>query len=185
MGYYSNFEITIANEKANVEEIAEPLSQISGYKIDYLDDETLLINDIKWYNWENDMIELSKQFPWAVIEVSRFGEDTLDWEVALFINGKEFSKNVEYVKPITILKKDPEVQQAIKEANAMEKQEYTCSFDEMRQVMIKNGEADPDEEEVFCSNCEEPLYEEDYPKIRFRKDSDDVHFYCPICGKEL
>ena len=186
MGYYSNFEITIANEKATVEEIAEPFSQISGYEANYLDDDTLLLNDIKWYNWKNDMIELSKQFPWTVIEVSRFGEDTLDWEVALFINGKEFSKSVEYIKPITILKNDPEVQQAIKEANTMEKEkEYTCFFDEMRYVMIKNGEADPDEEEVFCSNCGEPLYKEDYPKIRFRKDANDVHFYCPICGKEL
>ena len=55
----------------------------------------------------------------------------------------------------------------------------------MRYAMIKNGEADPDEEEVFCSNCEEPIYKEDYPKIRFRKDANDVHFYCPICGKEL
>ena len=184
MGYYSNFEITIANEKATVEEIYETLSQISGYNIDYLDDETLLIDDVKWYNWKNDMIELSKQFPWAVIAVSRFGEDTLDWEVTLFINGKEFSKSVEYVKPITILKNDPEVQQAIKEANAKEK-EYPCDFDEMRYMMIKNGMADPDEEEVFCSNCGEPLYKEDYPKIRFRKDANDVHFYCPICGKEL
>ena len=185
MGYYSNFEITIVNEKASVEEIYEPLSQISGYNIDYLDDETLLINDVKWYNCKNDMIELSKQFPWAVIAVSRFGEDTLDWEVALFINGKEFNKSVEHVKPITIFKNDPEVQQAIKEANAMKKEECTCTFDEMRQIMIKNGEAHSDEEEVFCSNCGEPLYEEDYPKIRFRKDSNDVLFYCPICGKEL
>ena len=60
MGYYSNFEITIANEKASVEEIYEPLSQLSGYNIDYLDDETLLIDDVKWYNWKNDMIKLSK-----------------------------------------------------------------------------------------------------------------------------
>ena len=185
MGYYSNFEITIANEKANVEEISEPLSQLIGYFISYLDDETLFISDVKWSNWKNDMIELSKQFPWAVIEVSRFGEDHLDWEVSFFINGKEFNKSVEYINPATILKNDPEVQQAIKEANATEKKEYTCDFDEMRHVMIKNGEADPDEEEVFCSNCEEPLYKEDYPKIRFRKDANDVHFYCPICGKEL
>lgn len=185
MGYYSNFEITIANEKASVEEISEPLSLLIGYGVSYLDDKTLFLNDVKWYNWKNDMIELSKQFPWAVIEVSRFGEDNLDWEVSLFINGKEFNKSVEYVNPATILKNDPEVQQAIKEANAMEKKEYTCSFDEMRYVMIKNGEADPDEEEVFCSNCGEPLYKEDYPKIRFRKDANDVHFYCPICGKEL
>lgn len=185
MGYYSNFEITIVNEKASVEEISEPFSQLTGYGVSYLDDETLFLNDVKWYDWEDDMIELSKQFPWAAIEVSRFGEDNLDWEVSLFINGKEFNKSVEYVNPATVLKNDPEVQQAIKEANDTEKKEYTCDFDEMRHVMIKNGEADPDEEEVFCSNCEEPLYKEDYPKIRFRKNDNDVHFYCPICGKEL
>ena len=143
MGYYSNFEITIANEKASVEEIYETLSQISGYEANYLDDDILLLNDIKWYNWKNDMIELSKQFPWAVIGVSRFGEDNLDWEVSLFINGKEFNKSIEDVNPATILKNDPEVQQAIKEANAIEKKEYTCSFNEMRDVMIENGEADP------------------------------------------
>ena len=61
MGYYSNFEITIANEKATVEEIAEPLSQFIGYNVNYLDDKMLLISDAKWYDWRTDMRKYSKQ----------------------------------------------------------------------------------------------------------------------------
>jgi hypothetical protein len=98
MGYYSDFEITVKNEKADVAEIYEPLSQISGYNVDYLDDETLLISDAKWYDWRTNMRKLSKQFPWAAIQVSRVGEEDLDWECSLFVNGKEFNKKIEYIK---------------------------------------------------------------------------------------
>lgn len=184
MGYYSDFEITVKNEKADVAEICEPLSQISGYNVDYLDDETLLISDAKWYYWRTDMRKLSKQFPWAAIQVLRVGEEDLDWECSLSVNGKEFNKKIEYIKPTTLLENDSEAQEAIKEANATKKEE-PCYFDEMRYVMIKNGMADPEEEEVQCPNCGEPIYKDDYPKIRFRKDSNDVHFYCPICGEEF
>ena len=101
MGYYSNFEITIANEKATVEEIAEPLSQFIGYNVNYLDDKMLLISDAKWYDWRTDMRKFSKQFPWAAIQISRIGEENLDWECSLFVNGKEFNKKIEYIKNIT------------------------------------------------------------------------------------
>jgi predicted RNA-binding Zn-ribbon protein involved in translation (DUF1610 family) len=93
-------------------------------------------------------------------------------------------RRLNILKPTTLLENDSEAQEAIKEANATKKEE-PCYFDEMRYVMIKNGMADPEEEEVQCPNCGEPIYKDDYPKIRFRKDSNDVHFYCPICGEEF
>lgn len=184
MGYYSDFEITIENERANVAEICEPLIAISGYSVDYLDDETLSVSDAKWYDWHEDMKKLSKQFPWAAIRVSRMGEESLDWECSLFINGKEFNKTVEYVKPTTLLENDPEVQQAIKDAENIERLE-PCSFNEMKYVMIKNGMAEPDDKDVQCPVCHQFISKVDFPKIHYGKDSNDVYFYCPYCGGEF
>lgn len=58
----------------------------------------------------------------------------------------------------------------------------TCTFEEMRYALIKEGMADPEEEFVQCSECDEPLYKNDYPSIEYIKKDDELRFLCPICG---
>lgn len=58
----------------------------------------------------------------------------------------------------------------------------TCKFEEMRYALIKEGMADPEEEFVQCSECDEPIYEDDYPVIEYIEKDGNHSFLCPICG---
>ena len=43
---------------------------------------------------------------------------------------------------------------------------------------IDDPDEDADENVVYCPECEEPIYEEDYPMIDVTEDG---KFICPIC----
>lgn len=44
--------------------------------------------EVKWYNWKEDMVELSKKFPKMLFKLEGYGEESLDIWIAHFCNGQ-------------------------------------------------------------------------------------------------
>lgn len=89
MGYYTTFGLSVRNGEVT-EEMQTKLKEIqpdyfTGYGM-----EDLLEGwyNAKWYDWEEDLIELSKAFPTEVFELSGDGEERGDMWRAYFKNGK-------------------------------------------------------------------------------------------------
>lgn len=108
MGYYSHFDIEIhSDRKFSIEEVTKKLSEISGY--DLIEDfescekeEKIFcceVNDVKWYSYEEDFIELSKIFPDFIFFVSRLGEYETDYIEQVFKNGKSTERNLVVIYP--------------------------------------------------------------------------------------
>lgn len=53
----------------------------------------------KWYEWENDLTAFSKLFPDYVFEVEADGEDSNDFQVAWFKDGKTYSWSPDFTAP--------------------------------------------------------------------------------------
>lgn len=92
MGYYTNYSMTYDFKDASNEDgfdtkqFHEMLADKTEYEFDYYDG-TFSLN-AKWYDWEADMIEISKTYPDMVFYLSGEGEEKDDiWE-ARFYNGK-------------------------------------------------------------------------------------------------
>ena len=79
MGYYTDFELNYSsNERDKVQERLEEIS--NGY--------TGNDSGVKWYNHEEDMKQLSREFPDILFELCGEGEESGDiWE-KYFKNGK-------------------------------------------------------------------------------------------------
>lgn len=81
MGTYSKFcgDVRKFNNEWVTEDenkqLIEALEQISKYSFLNTFFFGSLTDEIKWYNWKEDILELSKQFPEYVFEVERFIED--------------------------------------------------------------------------------------------------------------
>lgn len=89
MGYYTTFRLSVRNGEVT-EEMQTKLKEIKPeYFIDH-DMEDLLEGgyEEKWYDWEEDLIKLSKAFPTEVFELSGDGEEREDMWRAYFKNGK-------------------------------------------------------------------------------------------------
>lgn len=93
MGYYTQFEIEADGfkDKMEAEFFNFRLNKISNYYFNAsVGDGVLIIetDDIKWYDWEKDLITISKEFPHVLIEVNGSGESTGDIWHARFRNGE-------------------------------------------------------------------------------------------------
>lgn len=105
MGYYTNYEIgTKDNKMYTVKDIASYIKEKSdkedkfypfSYEVeDYLNDEYFydfeLYSDgaTKWYHYNEEMIELSKQFPETVFYLFGEGEENGDLWYTYYKNGK-------------------------------------------------------------------------------------------------
>ena len=103
MGYHSTFELRVKplqNLKPNVVQYFQavpPLAQVNeavraeiGFEMHSYPDEPdcLHITDVSWYAFEADFMAVSKRFPNAVLEVTRYGEDDGDIERKFFHNGQ-------------------------------------------------------------------------------------------------
>ena len=62
MGYYSPFNI-IAHEGELTEQIKDRLEDISDYQFDLSNGEISSCDEYKWYESDNDMAQLSSEFP--------------------------------------------------------------------------------------------------------------------------
>ena len=57
----------------------------------------------------------------------------------------------------------------------------TSTFNTMSSIDDPNEDADADDNVIYCPECGEPIYEEDYPEIAYV----DGCYVCPICESEF
>lgn len=88
MGYYTNYNVTITNlDNANQGiKIANMLNMLD---YDFSDDGTVMsfYSNCKWYDWKEDCIRVSLQYPKILIELDGKGEDHEDMWRARVQNG--------------------------------------------------------------------------------------------------
>ncbi len=84
MGYYTDFELTIHEGDADIEKVAERLSEISTYDWDA----TYMMINGKWYDFALDMKQLSLEFPDTIFCLEGDGEENGDVWKAYYKNGK-------------------------------------------------------------------------------------------------
>lgn len=102
MGYYTNYEI-IAIEDPN-EEFDDFLWDLADYT-DYKELQEGYATSIKWYDWKEDSIEISKRYPNILFRIQGDGEESDDLWRFYCKNGK--SKYIEMIWP-EFMKKDLE-----------------------------------------------------------------------------
>lgn len=87
MGYYTHYTLEILKDPNNQEEkFYKEFEKLAGeIALDFKKD---LCVKAKWYNWEDDMITLSKKFPKMLFILNGDGEERLNMWVAHFCNGK-------------------------------------------------------------------------------------------------
>lgn len=117
MGYYTNFSIDIrtAITRAEAKDITAAINRAICPTIENEDDwlfslddysgieddekatwELIPYDEMKWYDCEEDMKEIAKEYPAIEFRVEGSGEDKDDWWVALF-KGDRFQ--IKYVEP--------------------------------------------------------------------------------------
>lgn len=118
MGYYSDFEFWINKKELSLKQQIEVLDFIendenlsiitseielskykdeNAYKECKLLPEDFNIYEKKWYDYQEDLLRLSKQFPYLKIEVERSGEEIADIEKTWFYNGQMQTSMVRFV----------------------------------------------------------------------------------------
>ena len=118
MGYFSDFEFWINKKELSLKQQVEVLDFIENdselsiitdeiYLSKYKDEnaykdckllpEDFNIYEKKWYNYQEDLLRLSKQFPYLKIEVERSGEEMSDIEKTWFYNGQMQTGMVRFV----------------------------------------------------------------------------------------
>lgn len=112
MGYYTQFSGYIYNPAYRTDcvaeaKIAEAIAHLPYFdwfytkcknKIPKTIDEVIQ-GENKWYSWEKDMKDISKQFPDTTICLHGEGEDREDMWYAYFKNGKEAYYKAEITYP--------------------------------------------------------------------------------------
>ena len=102
MGYYTYYTMNVSNTHRDNGKLVvetEPIpSIVAGDLENAMKDLDVLEGDvsggyysgdtIKWYEWEEDIRNLSKEFPDILFEVSGDGEESEDFWIAYFLNGK-------------------------------------------------------------------------------------------------
>jgi len=88
MGYYTDFKLKIISNPNSLPEspVFSRLEEISGYGgIEEYGGE---LYEVKWYDHEEDLILLSKEFPELVFQLDGKGEENSDIWRKFFQNGK-------------------------------------------------------------------------------------------------
>lgn len=116
MGYVTKFDIDVYHPGAlgvdadKIEAIRDRLEEISGYSFDT---QTELWDDYKhdlsssdcykWYNYDVDMVQLSKEFPIFVFTVHGEGEHVTDlWQHKFFKGKHKRSDAIFTIPPIEL-----------------------------------------------------------------------------------
>ena len=95
MGYYTYFNCRVIDEGSYdneyIKKAANRLSEIMDYDGDEKEDFNFISYDsMKWYECEDDMKKLSKEFPDMVFEISADGEESDDFWMEYFLNGDAY-----------------------------------------------------------------------------------------------
>lgn len=93
MGYYTWFTLSILEDPANQEEnFYEELDKKIGRVAELKEYGAI---DAKWYDWESDMIELSKKFPKIMFRLDGSGEEQFDVWDCHFCNGRSYYRKIQ------------------------------------------------------------------------------------------
>lgn len=91
MGYYTCFNLKIVDEKDVELDKPEIIKEIRGmFEVASwaLDEDGDSEDSCKWYEWEKDMLEVSKKFPNNIFRMSGDGEESDDKWIVYIMNGK-------------------------------------------------------------------------------------------------
>lgn len=83
MGYYTEFELEILEGDDNVTDYEQEISDIAEYNHCFQ-------HEIKWYNYQENMIEYSKKHPDVLFLLSGKGEESSDLWREYFEDGKTY-----------------------------------------------------------------------------------------------
>lgn len=84
MGYSTKFILKHDSTTVDDEEVADSLTSLS----DYIWEDDLMREEIKWYDWRKDMIKLSTIYPSVLFTLYGAGEERDDNWVAYVKDGK-------------------------------------------------------------------------------------------------
>ena len=92
MGYYTYYNLDAYENGARVtEEREKEICTVAAEVIDYLTFDhfnAVSYDAMKWYDHDEDLLELSKRFPTVTFELSGEGEDRDDNWIAYYKNGE-------------------------------------------------------------------------------------------------
>ena len=89
MGYHTAFELSIINSEISISDVFSQLSENEFSGLGYaIDQDGCCIDNVNWFDHEEDMTALSLKFPDIVFMLYGDGEDRDDKWVKYFKNGK-------------------------------------------------------------------------------------------------
>ena len=94
MGYYTYFKLHTDGESPDPDKLANDFLSITGYSIDALEGDT-----IKWYDYDTNMLDLSKLYPSTIFHLWGDGEDSDDNWHAVYCNGEYRKVEAEITYP--------------------------------------------------------------------------------------
>ena len=110
MGYYTHYELVVHSEQDITRETEIEINRAIAAKIhgedpsDISDEAALwcLSEELKWYDHESDMLEISKQFPNFIFVLYGEGEEYDDVWCEYFANGEceEVRARIVYPEPL-------------------------------------------------------------------------------------
>lgn len=122
MGYCSTYIITpCVDDKNKAKEILDAIEKRSGYNIEENGSpDSGIVFDAKWYDSEEDLVEVSKEFPEAVIEMDVEGEERDDnWSMRVRNGETEVIRARTVTPPFTKILKEGEQKEESLESSLM------------------------------------------------------------------
>lgn len=83
MGYLTSFDLK-TEQYIDREALSKTVTSVSGFTMQ----DNLILHDVTWYGWENDMRFVSKEYPGTLFILSGKGETDDDLWKAYFRDGK-------------------------------------------------------------------------------------------------
>jgi len=95
MGYYTDFKLDVLDQapigsKTPIEDITKAIDKLDYFRAEGYGESLLNheLDSIKWYDYQDDMKNISSQFPNVLFTLRGEGEENGDIWVAYFKNGK-------------------------------------------------------------------------------------------------
>jgi hypothetical protein len=99
MGYYSEFEVIPYHKNTKKPDEAFDIDGVLFEYSRYPNFSDGVCHDIKWYDFSDNLCELSKRYPLHYFYVRRLGENKEDIEAGIAMNGKYYKKKLAIIWP--------------------------------------------------------------------------------------